>query len=286
MGEETRFARATPCDECPWRRDVATGRFPPERYENMQSTIGTEDGIRPIFACHKSPEGLEYACAGYLLVEGLSNIAVRIASCQRRMDVRALHSPHPLYSRYEEMARANGFPMKDLDREVRGMPQMERPEEILHFLDFPRPQLFHTDERLKNEELHAVLYLQHWQGHEITNTEWAFLMRRDGLTPHQLAWRASLAELEADAGFSFSEMGSTMKALTVAAARRGIGEYRARPLEEKQAAERLHLDDQMKDDAKQAEAQRMCAKFLRRRFPQLAPQALPDTWGEKNNHTL
>lgn len=101
------FAAKSPCDECPWRKDSPIGRFPPERFERLRSTC--EQGAnKPLFACHKTQEGREVACVGWLIVEGHNNFAVRVALIQRRFSYDEIENSHPLYESYDEMARANG----------------------------------------------------------------------------------------------------------------------------------------------------------------------------------
>ncbi len=51
-----------PCTECPWRRDVAPGQFPAERFRDLAETAHDMSQVQ--FACHKSPEGGEFGCAG------------------------------------------------------------------------------------------------------------------------------------------------------------------------------------------------------------------------------
>lgn len=99
---ELPYARK-PCDECPWRRDVATGRFTPERFIALAPCA--HDMARTIFACHKSPEGREFACAGFLLQASIHNLTVRLA--RQAFDVQ---SPFPLFKSYRDMAHANGVP--------------------------------------------------------------------------------------------------------------------------------------------------------------------------------
>lgn len=62
-----------------------------------------------MFACHKTPEGKEQACVGYLLRNGTNNIAVRIAACDGRVNLRELQARGPLYDSFREMAVANSF---------------------------------------------------------------------------------------------------------------------------------------------------------------------------------
>lgn len=71
-----------PCDACPWRKDAQPGRFDVERWESLQASspapYGPEFGS-PLFACHKTPEDGERACAGWLASVGHTHPAVRFA---------------------------------------------------------------------------------------------------------------------------------------------------------------------------------------------------------------
>jgi hypothetical protein len=104
-----------PCDECPWRLDAVPGRFPACRYDALTATAGApgaEAGLdAPMFACHKSPEGGERACASWLAVVGAEHLGVRLAVALGRLDPDALR-PGPgwpaLYSSYAELHAANG----------------------------------------------------------------------------------------------------------------------------------------------------------------------------------
>jgi hypothetical protein len=105
----SKFAVKRTCDECPWRKDVPTGRFPPERYRALAHSC--EQGFsRPVFACHKT-EGREKACAGFLLVEGFNNFIVRMAASAGRFDPNEITAAAPLYRSFRAMARANGYRM-------------------------------------------------------------------------------------------------------------------------------------------------------------------------------
>lgn len=106
MGKETYQLRQT-CNECPWRKDVEPGRFPPERFYTLARTARQGWG-NPIFACHKTIEGKDQACVGFLLVEGWNNFSVRWALAQRWFDPRDLKAAAPLYESYAEMAKVNG----------------------------------------------------------------------------------------------------------------------------------------------------------------------------------
>lgn len=105
-----------PCGECPWRRDQPAGRFPACRYEALRNTSADTDGASvplgaPMFGCHKSPEGAEMACAGWLAVEGHRHVGVRLAVATGQLDPEALHPGEgwpELYASYQEMAEFNG----------------------------------------------------------------------------------------------------------------------------------------------------------------------------------
>lgn len=103
--------RRYPCAECPFRRDTDPGQFPACRYEALTETVGApgrEAGMgAPMFACHKSPEGREEACAGWLAVAGIEHLRVRLAVALGDLPASVL-SPAAdwpaLFGSYEEMA--------------------------------------------------------------------------------------------------------------------------------------------------------------------------------------
>lgn len=279
-----RFARATPCDECPWRCDVAVGRFPPERFEKLVSTIGGSDGFRPIFACHKAPEGDEFACAGYLLTEGLSNLAVRIAAGQKRFDPRALHSPYPLYKRYEEMARANGCKMKNFDREIRGFPHHDDKELEAELLQNPKPRLKSVNPEEQKQERMAVIYLQMWEGYELSKSEWEFLMNRGALTVGQTQWRTRIAMEEAELpDHPWTREQCFAKAIAVGVIRSGIGKKRRRPVGHLEEAKDMEDKTHINRDPK---VQEMCAQFLQKMFPRIHQRVEFDAFEAPRNFTV
>jgi len=94
------------CDECPWRKDVPVGRFPPERFVALRATV--VQGLNALFACHKSVEGREGVCVGYLLRCGENNWVVRLAASRKEFNPRELEAAGPLYDNFEQMAKANG----------------------------------------------------------------------------------------------------------------------------------------------------------------------------------
>ncbi len=105
-----------PCGECPWRQDTEPGQFPASRYEALRSTTIDDDGNHAgfdaaMFACHKSGEGEEFICAGWLASVGMMNIRVRLLVSAGEIPVEAL-SPGddwpPLFDDYDEMASTQG----------------------------------------------------------------------------------------------------------------------------------------------------------------------------------
>lgn len=100
-----------PCRECPWRLDTPPGKFEACRYDALRETSGRrgdEAGLTaPMFACHMSPDGQEYACAGWLATVGADHLGVRLAVVTGRLPAVALE-PGPdwpeLFAGYEEMA--------------------------------------------------------------------------------------------------------------------------------------------------------------------------------------
>jgi uncharacterized protein DUF6283 len=106
-----------PCANCPWRRDSPAGEFAGERYEALRVTAGRpgcEVGLgAPMFACHKSEEGRDRACAGWLAVAGIEHLGVRLAVALGRLPASALRPGDrwpDLFSSYEEMADRNAAP--------------------------------------------------------------------------------------------------------------------------------------------------------------------------------
>lgn len=81
-----------PCPSCPWRVDQAATDIPGFDLELAEHLAGTSDGEfgSPIFACHQSREDEEFACAGWLAVEGYHSIAVRLMVMGGRLDAEAL----------------------------------------------------------------------------------------------------------------------------------------------------------------------------------------------------
>lgn len=101
-----------PCSECPWRRDVPTGHFPPERFRALAPTA--YDLAPTLFACHQSADRRTIACAGFLLRGAEHNLAVRLGMMQGRLEVDAVDAAGlDLFASYREMAEANGVAPND-----------------------------------------------------------------------------------------------------------------------------------------------------------------------------
>jgi hypothetical protein len=103
------LAMARPCAECPWRRDVPVGKFPPERFAQLARSV--EEGFNPLFACHMTPDGAERACASYLARDGRRNFTLRLLVRRHQIDWRAIVAEaenFDLFDSYQEMAEANG----------------------------------------------------------------------------------------------------------------------------------------------------------------------------------
>jgi len=104
--------RRYPCTECPWRKDTRPGQFPAERYAQLACTAEQAPGEEPDFnapwfACHKTPEGREEACAGWLAAVGHRHLGVRLAVAQDRLPAEALTPGDwwpKLFTTYTDMA--------------------------------------------------------------------------------------------------------------------------------------------------------------------------------------
>lgn len=85
----------TPCATCPWRKSSTVGGadipgFNIDMMRKLSNTVGEGDAFRPIMACHYSPVGQEQACVGYIAVEGMSNISVRLFACRGEIPLRKI----------------------------------------------------------------------------------------------------------------------------------------------------------------------------------------------------
>ncbi|MET7363224.1 DUF6283 family protein [Streptomyces sp. NPDC005562] len=115
-----------PCADCPWRRDVEPGQFTADRYDALRNTsrqpqaVETVEDVvgQPMFACHKTIEGKEAACAGWLAVAGRENLAVRLAVAIGNLPEDALEPGDgwpSLFDSFEEMAARQAAPTPSQD---------------------------------------------------------------------------------------------------------------------------------------------------------------------------
>lgn len=111
MSEHEFDAPRRPCAECPWRRDVATGRFEPERFQALAHTA--YDLSTRVFACHKSAEEHPTLCAGFLSRGADHNLTVRLAYAREALEQLDRSGDLPLYDNYRDMAVANGVAIDD-----------------------------------------------------------------------------------------------------------------------------------------------------------------------------
>jgi hypothetical protein len=84
-----------PCPGCPWRKSVKPGGteipgFSLAKMRGLRNTVGKGDALRSIMACHHSKPGAEFACRGYVAVEGWTNINVRILASKGELPVREI----------------------------------------------------------------------------------------------------------------------------------------------------------------------------------------------------
>lgn len=97
-----------PCGECPWRKDVATGRFPVLKFQRLANTAWDRSPV--LFACHKTPDDKPIACTGFLLRGADHNLSVRL----HKVDVNSISDGgYSLYEGYTQMAVANGVDPQD-----------------------------------------------------------------------------------------------------------------------------------------------------------------------------
>lgn len=110
---ESMACRRRPCAECPWVKVTPPGRFSRERYEVLRATTGEPGNEAPIgaamFACHKSAEGKELPCAGWLAAVGYESLTVRVNLATGAIPPEALEPGEDwpeLHGSYDEMMEA------------------------------------------------------------------------------------------------------------------------------------------------------------------------------------
>ena len=96
------------CAECPWLVDVPSGQFAPGRFVALAPTA--HDMAMTQFACHKSPAGKEFGCAGFVLAGSTHNLGARLAAMAGKMDRDGTSATGPLHPNYRAMAIARGVP--------------------------------------------------------------------------------------------------------------------------------------------------------------------------------
>lgn len=103
-----------PCGACPWRKDSSAADIPAfsmQRAEDLaacspdERNMGPDMGA-PLFACHASNEGAEFACAGWLATVGHRHPGVRFAILREALSPDVLE-PGPgwpeLHATYPEV---------------------------------------------------------------------------------------------------------------------------------------------------------------------------------------
>ena len=86
-GGSAHITRLKPCEQCPWRKDVPTGRFPAQAYRESAPTA--YDAAFSTFACHMSGSAAPATCAGFLLRHATHNLAVRLLEKGTRCTIPA-----------------------------------------------------------------------------------------------------------------------------------------------------------------------------------------------------
>lgn len=87
-----------PCPSCPWRRAASAEDIPNFELDLAECLARTCPDYRgmgpdfgaPMFACHQSREGEEFACAGWLSKVGNRHPSVRLAVFDGRLDPAVL----------------------------------------------------------------------------------------------------------------------------------------------------------------------------------------------------
>lgn len=110
---EPMACRRRPCAECPWVKATPAGQFPRERYEVLRATTGSPGNEAalgaPMFACHKSADGRELPCAGWLAAVGYESLTVRVNLATGAIPPEAMEPGEDwpeLHESYEEMMEA------------------------------------------------------------------------------------------------------------------------------------------------------------------------------------
>ncbi|MCK9897669.1 DUF6283 family protein [Frankia sp. AgB32] len=111
-----RYPAVRPCGTCPWRRaaDPSGADIPGYSLELMRGLArtvpgpGEGDGWRDIMSCHTDRR--DEPCRGYLAVEGLTNLRVRVLAMTGAVPLGAVQDACvelDLYGSYAEMRAAH-----------------------------------------------------------------------------------------------------------------------------------------------------------------------------------
>jgi hypothetical protein len=104
-----KYYQLRPCAECPWRRDVPTGKFPATRFRHMAKTA--YDLALVQFGCHMLEN---VGCAGFALRGATHNLGARLALHDGGLALSRIgDGGYPLYDDYRAMAVANGVALND-----------------------------------------------------------------------------------------------------------------------------------------------------------------------------
>lgn len=98
-----------PCKSCPWRIGNTPDTIPNFKADLSAKLSQTcrDDGLQ-IMACHKSREGREIPCAGFVLQVGPESIGLRFAVRRGAVNPDEYETDAPLHATFEAMHRAQG----------------------------------------------------------------------------------------------------------------------------------------------------------------------------------
>ena len=103
-----------PCSSCPWRKSNPTDgsaipNFDLDLMRGLRSTVGVEDGFRKVMSCHGSTNERPHACRGYVAVEGIKNLNVRLLAIRGDLDIAGIQRAGArldLWPSFDEMLAA------------------------------------------------------------------------------------------------------------------------------------------------------------------------------------
>lgn len=87
--------RPTPCEACPYRKDVPSGVWSKEEYDKLRE-YDLPMHLQPsaIFACHAAPNAI---CNGWACVHGDTSLALRIQCHRAEKHILVPHHDIPLF---------------------------------------------------------------------------------------------------------------------------------------------------------------------------------------------